>query len=99
MKMVWITCNESISEELMEILDSDGIAGYTVWKDVLGKDNRGSNTHWDNAVFPGKNWAFMIFCQDSNACRLREKLKDFRERPYVKKAGIKAFINDSEEII
>ncbi len=97
--MLWITCNESISEELMEILDNVGVKGYTVWKDVLGKDNQGEKTHWGNAVFPGKEWVFMIFCEDENTCSLKEELEKFSRKDYISKAGIRVFINNAEELI
>ncbi|MBN1333233.1 MAG: hypothetical protein JW971_05685 [Synergistales bacterium] len=99
MKMLWITCNESVSEEIIEILDRDGVSGYSVIQDVLNKDNKRGRSHWDNAVFPGKNWSFMIFCRDENACTIVDKLREFSTRPYVQKAGIKIFMNDAEEII
>ncbi len=99
MKMLWMICNESIGEELMEkVLDRDGVEGYTVWRDVLGKDNVGSKTHWGDAVFPGLNWVFMIFGPDEMIDGVKKRYNTFREEPYVKKAGIKAFIHDAEEV-
>jgi len=83
----------------MEILDNGGVKGYTVWKDVLGKDNQGEKTHWGNAVFPGKDWVFMIFCEDENACSLKEELEEFSRKDYISKAGIRVFINNAEELI
>ena len=55
MKMLWILCNESIGEDVSELLDSAGARSYTVWTDVLGRDNEGDKTHWGTSVFPGKN--------------------------------------------
>lgn len=100
MRMLWIICSESIGEELMEkVLDVDGVEGYTVWRDVLGKDNKGNKTHWGDAVFPGLNWIFMIFGSNEMIDGLKERYRVFREEPYVKKAGIKAFIHDAEEVL
>jgi len=99
LKMVWIFCNESIAGEVMDILDNDGIAGYTVWQNVLGRDIRTGKTHWGNDVFPGKNWVFMIFCGDEDITGLKEKFKTFEENPYVRRAGIKVLMNNAEEII
>lgn len=100
MKMLWIFCSESIGEELMEqVLDRDGIEGYTVWRDVLGKDNIGPKTHWGNAVFPGLNWVFMIFGEEGAINGVIERYRVFREKPYVRKTGIKAFVHDAEEVL
>jgi nitrogen regulatory protein PII len=99
MKMVWIICNESISEEVMEILDNDGVSGYTVWQNVLGKNNRNGSKHWGTDVFPGKNWALMIFCPDENVSRLEERFVEFEKNPYVRKAGLKVIVTEAEEIL
>lgn len=100
MSMLWIICNESIAEDLMEqVLDRDGIEGYTVWRDVLGKDNAGPKTHWGNAVFPGLNWAFMVFGSETTLKGVMRRLKVFREEPYVRQAGIKAFLHKAEEVV
>ena len=99
MKMLWIICNESIREELMErMLDRDGVEEYTVWRDVLGKDNVGNKTHWDDAVFPGLNWVFMIFGSEGTIDGVIERYKTFKEEPYARKAGIKAFIHSADEV-
>ncbi|MDT8283978.1 MAG: hypothetical protein RQ767_00500 [Thermovirgaceae bacterium] len=98
--MLWIFCNESIGEDLMEqVLDRDGIEGYTVWRDVLGKDNVGPKTHWGNSVFPGLNWVFMVFGTDETVKGVIERLASFREKAYVRKAGLKAFIHDADEVV
>ena len=100
MNMLWIICNESIAGDLMEqVLDRDGIEGYTVWRDVLGKDNTGVKTHWGNAVFPGLNWAFMISGSDTVLDGVLRRLKAFREESYVRKAGLKAFMHKAEEVL
>jgi len=99
MRMIWIICNESIAEDLMDqVLDRDAVEGYTVWRDVLGKDNKGDKTHWGNAVFPGKNWAFMVFGGPDTLEGVTERLKLFRKQPYVKQAGLKAFLQSADEV-
>jgi hypothetical protein len=99
MKILWILCNESINQEVMECLDSSGAKAYTVWTDVLGKDNEGDKTHWGSAVFPGKNWTFMI-CDDCDCVdEIIEKLRELKKQKYVRKAGLKAFVQRAEEAL
>lgn len=97
MKMLWILCNESIGEDVSELLDSAGARSYTVWTDVLGRDNEGDKTHWGTYVFPGKNWVFMI-CDDCGCVdKIIEKLKEMKQKEYVRQAGLKVFIQKAEE--
>jgi|GEM_PF-205636 nitrogen regulatory protein PII len=99
MKMLWILCNESIGEDVSELLDSAGARSYTVWTDVLGKDNEGDKTHWGTSVFPGKNWAFMI-CDDCGCVdKIIEKLREMKQKEYVRQAGLKVFIQKTEEAL
>ena len=44
MKMLWITCNESVAEEVMEILDREGVSGYSVIQNVLNRDHKKGRT-------------------------------------------------------
>ncbi|MDO9508274.1 MAG: hypothetical protein Q7I97_02850 [Thermovirgaceae bacterium] len=98
--MLWIICNESIGDDLMEqVLDRDGIEGYTVWRDVLGKDNVGPKTHWGDPVFPGLNWVFMVFGSDETIKGVIERFRKFREETYVGLAGVKAFLHEAEEVL
>ncbi|WP_024823042.1 MULTISPECIES: PG0541 family transporter-associated protein [Aminobacterium] len=99
MKMFWIFCNESVAEDLMEVLNKNGITGYFVWKNVLFRDNVSGKTHWDDAIYPGKDWAFMVFCGDEDVLVLKEKLTHLEEEPYIKQAGIKAFVAEAEKVL
>ena len=56
MKLLWVLCNESIAEEVKELLDALPASGYTVWQGILGTSLDGG-TRWGDAVWPGKNWA------------------------------------------
>ncbi|MGC9490305.1 MAG: PG0541 family transporter-associated protein [Thermovirgaceae bacterium] len=97
--MLWILCNESIGEDVSELLDSAGARSYTVWTDVLGKDNEGDKTHWGTSVFPGKNWAFMI-CDDCGCVdEIIERLKELKKQNYVRQAGLKALVQVAEEAL
>ena len=62
-KMVWLHFNEMLADEVTELLDDAGVECYSAWRDVLWKDNAGDNTRWDDAVFPGKNWAVQFLCE------------------------------------
>ena len=99
MKILWICCNESIGDELVEILDSDGLRGYSVIQRVLGKDEAGGRVHWGNAVFPGMDWIFMISGEDAAVSKILERVRTFSEIPYVARAGLKAFLHEAEEVI
>ncbi len=97
MKAIWILCNESIAGDVMELLEKDGVSGYTCWNDVLGC-HHGCRTHWNNAVFPGRNKAFFVAAEDQVIQSLADRLCCLKARQEIHQAGLKAFIQplDSE---
>ncbi len=98
MKMVWLHCSETLAAEIGEILDAAGIEFYSVWRNVLGKDNRGNRTRWDDAVFPGKNWALQFLCADETVEELKRRFDALNEDPYVKESGIAMYVAEAERV-
>ncbi len=98
MKMVWLHCSETLAAEIGEILDAAGIEFYSVWRNVLGKDNRGNRTRWDDAVFPGKNWALQFLCSDETVEELKRRFDALNEDPYVKESGIAMYVAEAERV-
>jgi len=97
-KLLWILCNESISEEVKEVLEAVPVSGYTVWQGILGTSLDGG-TRWGDAVWPGRNWAFMVVDGEEKTRRLLASLGEMKKLPHVEKAGLKAFLQDAEEAL
>jgi PII-like signaling protein len=97
-KLLWILCNESIAEEVKEVLDALPVSGCTVWQGILGTSLDGG-TRWGDAVWPGKNWAFMVVDGEEKIRRLLASLGEMKKLTHVGKAGLKAFLQDAEEAI
>jgi len=89
MKMVLITYNEAVDKEVMEILDSNSIDGYTKWTKVLGK-GKTSDPHLLTHVWPKANNVLAICTDDEKAEKLLEGTKRLRET--IGKEGVKAFV-------
>jgi len=98
MKLLWILCNESIAEEVREVLDGVPIRGYSVLQGVLGASS-GGEAHWGDAVWPGKNWAFMAVEEEAPSERLVVLLGKMKEEDHVRRAGLKVFIQDVREVL
>jgi len=97
-KVLWVCCSEAIAPDVMECLDKAGTKGYAVWRDMLHKDNVGDKTHWGDGIFPGKDWAFMVCCEEETVREAVRLLKALREQQYVAEAGLEAYILDAESV-
>ncbi len=98
MKLLWILCNESIAEEVKELMDGVPLSGYTVWQGVFGTSESGG-THWGDAVWPGLNWAFMVVEEEPRSSRILSLLADLKARPEIRKAGLRVFSQEVEAVL
>jgi hypothetical protein len=94
-KMVMISYNESIDEEVMDILDSQFIKRYTKWKNVKGS-GVGGNKHLGTPIFPGENNVIMMEMSEERANNVIIKVKELRKK--FRQEGIKAFSWTTDEI-
>jgi len=95
MKMVMISYNEAIDDEVMEVLESCALKNYTKIKGVFGRGET-SGTHLGDDIWPGRNNILYAACQDNEARQLVPCVKELRKK--LGKEGIKAFVWSLDEI-
>lgn len=94
MKLILITYNMAIDEEVLEVLGHCGLENYTKWQRVLGKGSL-SDPHLGTSVWPGENNVLAVVCEDNKAKDLLSCIKELRKR--LGKEGVKAFVLPVEE--
>lgn len=99
MNMLWIFCSEGFSEDVEEMIGRSGVSFYSVWRDVLARDRKGDKNRWDDPVFPGKNWAFQLLCDDKGLNRLTEILRAFSEEEEGVQAGLTVILQEGRKIL
>jgi hypothetical protein len=95
--MVLISYYVGIEEELMEVLSSLGIEGYTKWERALGRGGT-SGPHLGTHIWPKTNALLSIALEDLQASQLIEKLQELKGTP-LGKEGIKAFLWPLEQMV
>jgi nitrogen regulatory protein PII len=95
MKMVMISYNEAVDEEMIETLEKLGITGYTKWTNVLGRGRSGGE-HLGSHVWPGKNCVVFLAVDEGKKQEIIEEIEALRKT--VGHEGIKAFVMPIEEI-
>jgi nitrogen regulatory protein PII len=95
MKMVMISYNEAIDDEVMEVLGSCALKNYTKIKGVFGRGET-SGTHLGDDIWPGRNNILFVACEDKEAKNLLFCIKNLRKT--LGKEGIKAFVLPLEEV-
>jgi nitrogen regulatory protein PII len=94
MKMVMISYNEAVEEEISEALEKLGIIGYTKWINVLGRGRKGGE-HLGSHVWPGKNCVVFLAVDEGKKNGIIQEIMALRKA--VGHEGIKAFVMPLEE--
>lgn len=82
MKMIYITCNVSVREPLLKMLEENNIKDYQVIEQVIAKSVKG-DPRFNTAVWPGYNTAvFMQFSSDERAKDIMLKIREFNQRAF-----------------
>jgi hypothetical protein len=90
MKTVFISYNQSITEEVQEILDNLSIRGYTQWLDIKGRGSVSGLMHEGTHTWPELNNAHLTIVEDEKVPLLLEKLQELNLK--VEDQGLRAFV-------
>ena len=94
-KMVMISYNEAIDDEVMDVLSACSLKNYTKIKGVFGKGVI-SGTHLGNDIWPGRNNILYVACREEEVKRIFLCIKELRGK--LGKEGVKAFSWNLEEV-
>ena len=64
MKAIFIAYNQAYYMEIVELLESNGCRGYTMWEDVSGRGSVDGEPHIGNHAWPTMNNAILTFVDD-----------------------------------
>ncbi|HAN18856.1 MAG: hypothetical protein A2X13_07850 [Bacteroidetes bacterium GWC2_33_15] len=82
MKMIYVTCNVSVREPLLKMLELNDIKDYQVIEQVIAKSVKG-DPRFDTAVWPGYNSAVLMqFSNDEQAIEIMKRIREFNEKAF-----------------
>ena len=94
-KMLMISYNEAVDADVMEILRKCSADTYTKFVGVFGR-GIASGTHLGNDIWPGKNNALFVGCDEKTAKQIVMYIKELRKA--LGSEGVKAFVLPVEEV-
>ena len=97
MKAVFITYNQSLTEEVQKILDKLSIRGYTQWTDIKGRGSVKGKPHEGTHTWPELNNAHLTIIENDKVSSLLEKLQSLNNE--VEKQGLRVFVWNIENTI
>ena len=80
--MVYITCNVSVREPLIQMLEENEIKDYQIIEQVPAKNVKG-DPRLNTSVWPSHNSSlFMQFSDDNRAKEIMQRVKEFNKEAY-----------------
>ncbi len=82
MKMIYVTCNVSVREPLLKMLEEHDISDYQIIEQVPAKNVKGE-PRLNTAVWPSHNSSlFMQFSDEDRAKKVMKLIRDFNKAAY-----------------
>lgn len=89
MKAVFMACNQSMYDAVMDIMNDMGLRGFTGWEELIGRGSKDGEPHLGNHAWPTMNSALISVMEDDKATEFLKRLKQLDENN--DKQGLRAF--------
>ena len=89
MKAIFIAYNQAYYMEIVELLESNGCRGYTMWEDVSGRGSVDGEHHIGNHAWPTMNNAILTFVDDDKSAAILSAIRSKDEA--TPELGLRAF--------
>ena len=97
MKAVFMACNQSMYDEVINIMDEMGVRGFTGWEELIGRGTNDGEPHLGNHAWPAMNSALISVMEDDKAEEFLARLKKLDEENHQQ--GLRAFAWDLTAVI
>jgi hypothetical protein len=89
MKAIFISCNQALYIEVMQIMERQGVRGYTAWEELMGCGTATGEPHLGSTTWPTMNSSLLSIVEDSQYEPFMAELKSLDEaNPQL---GLRAF--------
>ena len=89
MKAVFMSCNQSMYDSVMDLMNDMGLRGFTGWEELIGRGSNDGEPHLGNHAWPSMNSALISVMEEAQAAEFLKRLKQLDDDN--KKQGIRAF--------
>ena len=97
MKAVFMACNQSMYDAVIELMNDMGLRGFTGWEELMGCGSQTGEPHLGTHAWPTMNSALISVMEDEKAAEFLSRLRKLDEENPLQ--GIRAFTWKVEEMI
>ena len=97
MKAILITYNQAYYDDVVAVLNRNGVKGYTEWDEIKGHGSDMGEPHLGSHAWPTLNNTIISIVEDD---RVEGVLSDLHERDFkAPELGLRAFVWNIEKMI
>lgn len=95
MKSIFITFDQAYSEQILTLLSSNHVRGYTEWETVKGRGSKSGDPHLGSHAWPTQNSSILTVVEDDKVKKILSDLKVLDATS--DRMGIRAFVWNIED--
>ena len=92
MKAVFVSCAQSMFEDVQNIMKDMEIRGFTGWEELMGRGTSTGEPHYGDHAWPSMNSALISVMEDAQATAFLARLRTLDEENHEQ--GLRAFAWD-----
>ena len=97
MKAIMITYNQAFYDDIVEVLNNNGVKGYTEWDEIKGHGSVTGEPHLGSHAWPTLNNAIFTMMEDDQVDGVLNDLHEKDEK--APELGLRAFVWNIEKMI
>ncbi len=95
MKSIFIAFDQAYYDQIITILNTSHVRGFTEWESVKGRGSKTGEPHFGSHAWPGQNSALITIVDDEKVKPILENLRTLDATS--KLMGIRAFVWNIED--
>jgi PII-like signaling protein len=97
MKAIFIAFNQAYYETIVDIMDRNGIRGFTYWENVAGRGSSSGEPHYGSHAWPTLNGAVWTVMEEDKVERFLKLLHKLDTQ--AEEQGLRAFVLNVEQSV
>jgi nitrogen regulatory protein PII len=95
MKSIFIAFDQAYYDQVVSILSTNHVRGFTGWESVIGKGSKTGEPHFGTHAWPALNSAIITVVDDEKVKPILEQLRELNATSEL--MGIRAFVWNVED--
>lgn len=97
MKAIFVTYNQAYYDDIAEVLNANGVKGYTEWDEIKGHGSETGEPHLGTHAWPTLNNAVISIVEDDKVDGILDALREKDQK--APELGLRAFVWNIEKMI